>query len=87
MARVLTLALVLLVALAPAAVAFDGGQGTYGETTDKVVTTAGFIVIAFFPAFIFLMSMLQGALERRKDRRKKAAKAIARDAQAWRSGW
>ena len=35
--------------LAPAALAHDGGQGTYGEVDDKVTTNAGFIVIGFFP--------------------------------------
>ena len=28
----------------------DGGEGLYGETNDKVVTNAGFILIVFFPA-------------------------------------
>jgi hypothetical protein len=89
MSRALPVALVLVLALvlAPAALGFDGGQGTYGETNDKVVTNAGFIVIAFFPLFIFVMSMLQWSLDRRKERRKKARKALARDEQAWRGGW
>ena len=73
--------------LAPAALAHDGGQGWYGETNDKVVTNAGFILIVFFPVFIFLMSMLQWRLEKRKERRKKAHKALAGEQQAWRGGW
>ena len=40
--------------LAPAALAHDQGQGWYGETDDKVVTNAGFILIGFFPLFILL---------------------------------
>ena len=42
----------LLVVAAPV-LAHDGGEGLYGETNDKVVTNAGFILIAFFPIFIF----------------------------------
>ena len=38
---------------ATAALAHDGGEGWWGETNDKVVTNAGFILIAFFPLFIF----------------------------------
>jgi preprotein translocase subunit YajC len=74
--------------LAPAALAHDGGEGWWGETNDKVVTNAGFILIAFFPLFIFVMSMLQWRLDKRKERRKAAHKALARDEQAtWRGGW
>jgi hypothetical protein len=80
-------AAVALLVLAPAALAHDGGEGWYGPADDKVVTNAGFILIVFFPLFIFLMSMLQGALEKRKDRRKKAHKALASDEQVWRGGW
>ncbi|TML09156.1 MAG: hypothetical protein E6G41_00680 [Actinobacteria bacterium] len=72
--------------LAPAALAHDGGQGTYGQVNDKVTTNAGFIVIAFFPLFILLMSLLQWRLEKRKDARKRAAKRRAGAAE-WRGGW
>jgi hypothetical protein len=78
---------VALLLLAPAALAHDQGQGWYGETNDKVVTNAGFILIVFFPLFVFLMSMLQGALDRRKERRKQAHKALAGDERVWRGGW
>jgi len=70
--------------IAPAALAHDGGQGWYGETNDVNVTNAGFILIAFFPLFIFAMSMLQWRLEKRKERRKAASKTLQRD---WRGGW
>jgi len=73
---VLPAVLVTFLLLAPAALAHDGGQGTYGEADDKVVTNAGFLVIAFFPAFIFTMSMLQWALDKRKERRKAAHRKI-----------
>ncbi|MEA2253112.1 MAG: hypothetical protein QOJ82_4184 [Solirubrobacteraceae bacterium] len=84
---VLTACVVLLLALAPAALAHDSGQGWYGEADDKVVTNAGFLLILFFPLFVFAMSMLQGALDRRKERRKKAHKDLAGDERAWRGGW
>jgi hypothetical protein len=82
----LTLALATALLLAPSALAHDGGEGLWGLTNDKVVTNAGFILIAFFPLFIFVMSMLQMALDRRKDRRKKALKALAREDRV-RGGW
>jgi hypothetical protein len=82
----LTLALTTALVLTPAALAHDGGEGLWGETNDKIVTNAGFILIAFFPLFVFVMSMLQMALDRRKDRRKKALKALAREDRV-RGGW
>ena len=81
---VLTLA--LLAISAPAAVAHDGGEGWWGETNDKVITNAGFILIAFFPLFILSMSLLQWKLEKRKDARKQAAKARVSRADV-RGGW
>ena len=84
---VLPATVVALLVLAPAALAHDGGEGWWGETNDKVVTNAGFILIVFFPVFIFLMSMLQGHLEKRKERRKKVHKQLAGEEQAWRGGW
>jgi hypothetical protein len=89
MRRVLPLlcvALAIALVMAPAALGHDGGQGTYGEANDKVVTNAGFILIAFFPLFIFVMSMLQISLDRRKERRKAASKALAREDRV-RGGW
>jgi len=49
------------------------------------VTAAGFIIIAFFPIFVFVMSMIQRRLERRKEARK-AAQAALGDGR-WRGGW
>lgn len=90
MKRLLTgvpIAVTALLLLAPAALAHDAGEGWYGETNDKVVTNAGYILIIFFPVLVFLLSMLQSALERRKDRRKKTHKALAGEEQVWRGGW
>ena len=78
----------LLALTAPVALAegHDGGEGLWGETDDKVITNAGFFLIAFFPLFIFVMSLIQSTLDKRKDRRKAAAKA--RKARAdQRGGW
>jgi hypothetical protein len=73
--------------LAPLALAVeDHGEGLYGETDDKVVTNAGFIVIAAFPLLILFLSLLQWRLEKRKDARKQAEKL--RSARTdWRGGW
>ena len=79
-------ALLVPLVLAPAALATNNGRGFYGETDDKVVTDAGFILIVFFPVFVFCMSMLQRALEKRKDARLAAKKAQAGDAR-WHGGW
>ncbi len=73
---VLPAVLVTFLLLAPTALAHDGGEGTYGPADDKVVTNAGFLLIAFFPALIFVMSMLQRALDKRKERRKAAHRKI-----------
>jgi hypothetical protein len=76
----LPVALVVLLVLAPMALGLDridGGEGTYGETSDVVITNAGFILIAFFPTLVLLLSLLQWRLDKRKEARKKAAKARA----------
>ncbi len=70
--------------LAPVALAEDHGQGTYGETTDKIVTNAGFMVIIFFPLLVLLLSLVQWRLDVRKSRRKAATKKLAAD---WHGGW
>ncbi|MGD1051831.1 MAG: hypothetical protein ABR947_12260 [Solirubrobacteraceae bacterium] len=75
-----------LLLIAPAALAHDGGEGLYGQTNDKVTTAAGFILIIFFPTFIFVASMIQGRLEKRKDAHKAAAKARAKSSE-WQRGW
>ena len=78
--------IVLLALLAPAAIAQNSGEGTYGETDDKVVTNAGFILIAAFPTIILLASLLQWRLDKRKEARKRAHKASGGD-DRWRGGW
>jgi hypothetical protein len=81
-ASVLIAATALLVAAAPA-LAHDNGEGWWGETNDRVVTNAGFILIVFFPLFIFIVSMIQWRLEKRKYARQAAAKRAAQSQGGW----
>ena len=76
----------LFVLTAPVALAHDGGEGLWGETNDKIVTNAGFIIIAAFPALIAVLSAIMWVLDRRKDARKRAAKARRARADL-RGGW
>jgi putative copper export protein len=65
----LLLSLSLLLVAAPAAMA-ENGVGLAGPTTDKTVTFFCFGVIAFFALIPIVMSLIQGKLEKRKDRRR-----------------
>ncbi len=80
------LAVLAQVALAEKDPGHDGGEGWWGETNDKVITNAGFLIIAAIPLFVLTMSLLQHTLDKRKERRKKAAKARA-GAPEWSGGW
>jgi hypothetical protein len=82
----LLLTLSLLALSAPMAFAQASGEGTYGETDDKVVTNAAFLVLAFFPLVVLIVSLIQWRLEKRKDERKAAIKS-AGGASRWRGGW
>ncbi len=87
--RTILTTLTFLALVAPqawAASGHDGGEGTYGETNDKVITNAGFFLIAFFPTVALVLSLAMWQLDKRKDRRKKAAKARTARADA-RGGW
>ncbi len=81
-------ALLTLALVAPLAMAgpHDGAQGWIGETNDKIVTNAGFVLIAFFPAFILFMSILQWRLDKRKYARKAAANVRSKE-DAAQGGW
>jgi hypothetical protein len=65
------LAAVLSAALlaAPAALATDG-KGLAGSVSDKTITLFCFGVIAFFPILVIALSLLQGRLDARKERRR-----------------
>jgi hypothetical protein len=81
-----SLALLAMLVLAPAAAAENDGRGFYGATDDKVVTNAGFLLIAFFPLLVLTLSLLQRRLEKRKQARKAARESQLGHAQ-WRGGW
>jgi hypothetical protein len=76
--------LITVALLASTALADDHGQGTYGEVSDKNITNAGFIVIAFFPLLVLVLSLVQWKLDSRKARRKAATKKLETD---WHGGW
>jgi hypothetical protein len=82
----LSASMLMLLVLAPAALAENDGRGWYGATDDKVVTNAGFILIVFFPTFVFVMSMIQRRLEKRKEASKAIAKKQLGNAE-WHGGW
>ena len=81
----LLLALLVPLVLTSVAQAENDGRGFYGATDDKVVTDAGFILIIFFPLFVFSMSMLQKKLDKRKEARKAGQKRLG--SATWRGGW
>ena len=61
--------LATMLLLAPAAMA-ENGVGLAGPTTDKTVTFFCFGVIAFFAVLVIVLSIVQGKLEKRKERRR-----------------
>ena len=69
----LLVSLGLLLVLAAPAFAGDNGEGWVGEADDRVITFTSLGVIVFFPLLVTLLSLLQAALDRRKERRKAAA--------------
>ena len=77
-AAFLTLALTL--ALPALAFATADGEGLVGETDDKIVTFFSLGVLLFFVFVVTIGTIIQSALERRKDE-KKAAKLRQR------AGW
>jgi hypothetical protein len=62
-------ALLALLVGAPWALA-DNGVGLAGPTTDKTITFFCFGVIAFFAILVIVLSIIQGKLEKRKERRR-----------------
>lgn len=77
---------VVMLALAPAAFAYNDGRGFYGATNDKVIVEAAFGLIIFFPLFALVMSLIQRHLDKRKEARKAAEKARVGDVR-WHGGW
>jgi hypothetical protein len=79
----LVLVFTALLVLAAPVLAHDGGEGLYGETNDRVVTNAGFILIIFFPLFCLVASLIQWQLDKRKAARKAAAKVRSQAPGGW----
>ncbi|MGI8902367.1 MAG: hypothetical protein ACR2IP_01585 [Solirubrobacteraceae bacterium] len=89
-ARIMTALLVVsvtLLSIAPDALARQTfGEGWYGETNDKVITNSMFLVVAFFPAVILLLSLITWRLEKRKHAKMAAAKRATANGDP-RGGW
>jgi hypothetical protein len=87
--RTIVLTGLFLALTAPVALAsegHDGGEGLWGETNDKVITNAGFALIAGIPLLVLVLTLIQTRLDKRKDRRLAAERA--RKARAdLRGGW
>ena len=79
-----------MLALSPAAAfaaeGHDGGEGTWGPTTDLIVTNAGFMIIAGFPVLVAVLSILYHITDHRRVARLEAAKARRARADQ-RGGW
>jgi hypothetical protein len=82
----LLLTVSLLALFAPAALAQSSGEGAYGSVDDKTTTNAAFIVIAFFPLLVLVLSLVQWRLDKRKEAKKAAVKAAGGD-RRWSGGW
>jgi uncharacterized membrane protein len=76
----------LLVVASPALAQANGGEGWYGETTDKSVTMVMFATIVFFPVVIIVFSLIQNWLDKRHHAREDAERARATNPE-WRGGW
>jgi hypothetical protein len=59
----------LLLVAAPAALA-DNGEGLAGSANDKTVTFFCLGVLVFFTVLVIVASLIQGKLEKRKERRR-----------------
>jgi hypothetical protein len=81
-----TVATAMLVVAPSAPARDDAGQGWYGQQTDPAITHTMFIVIAFFPVFILVASVIQARLDKRKHAREDAVRAREVNAD-WRGGW
>jgi uncharacterized oligopeptide transporter (OPT) family protein len=59
-------------ATASSAFASDNGQGLWGETDDRVVTAFGLGLVVLFTLIVVVGSLIQAALDRRKEEKKAA---------------
>jgi hypothetical protein len=58
----------MALALAAPALADEGGEGLYGKADDKVITNFGFGLMIFFTLLVVALTLIQSALERRKQK-------------------
>lgn len=86
MTSLLVIPVTLLTIVPDALARADGGQGSYGETTDPVITNAMFAVILFFVLAPLILSLIQASLDRRKHAKMDAAKRAAASTDP-RGGW
>ena len=63
-----------------------GGEGWWGETSDKTITYAMYVVIVLFPTLIVVFSVIQWRLDKRKHAKLAADKRRAANLD-WRGGW
>jgi len=68
--RIALVALPAWLLLAAPAFADDNGEGLVGETDDRIVTFACLGLVVAFSVVVALLTVLQNALERRKEERK-----------------
>ncbi|MFL5823927.1 MAG: hypothetical protein ACJ764_10845 [Solirubrobacteraceae bacterium] len=78
---------VTLFAFASTALATSySGEGWYGETSDRTITYAMYVVIIFFPIVIALFSVIQWRLDKRKHTRLATTKRRSANIDS-RGGW
>jgi hypothetical protein len=68
--RIALVALSTWLLLAAPAFAGDNGEGLYGQTDDRIVTFFCLGLVLAFAVLVTLLTVLQNALEKRKEQRK-----------------
>ena len=68
--RIALVALPTWLLLAAPAFAGDNGEGLVGETDDRIITFFCLGLIVAFSVLVVLLTVLQNALEKRKEQRK-----------------
>jgi hypothetical protein len=68
--RIALIALPTWLLLAAPAFAGDNGEGLVGETDDRIITFFCLGLIVAFSVLVTLLTVLQNALEKRKEQRK-----------------
>ena len=68
--RIALVALPTWLLLAAPAFAGDNGEGLVGETDDRIITFFCLGLVIAFSVLVTLLTVLQNALERRKEQRK-----------------